>query len=481
MTSAIRACGNTWCGSTARLRGRGGPYDSYRAKTDRRSLNRFYKTVLGRIKKRPAEAGRLGGGSVAKLRAGAQRQPIRAQNRIDRRVVAIAATVIALATLAATATPRQHALRLPSAGDERTTRIAALGASSGASQPSHRAIGIVVVVHIRNGDVLAADRTAMPAAGAARAAQRGADGGFGAAAHGDVAVAVAVDARRQGVGAVDFHPAAVGAAVGAAGHGRGGEGADADADVPLAHFLIDDFADGAAVAGGGVARGAALGDGEADRAGVQVAVARVAQHAAAALDGDAALRAVFHGFEAHGAGVQAAARGEVDAGVFRARGDADHHGVAGQVDRPAVHALRRFAVARQLAVELALGAVERGQAVAHAAGFYARHGFGGGVVDRGAGGDQGEGAVALALQPGAGEVAAEFALQGLRLRRGDAFELEVLAELGVAQAQVALHGRLQGGGEVVGGQGRAGHHQGCGGSENRRAELAHIRKLLKQG
>jgi hypothetical protein len=98
------------------------------------------------------------------LRAGPQRQRIRTQDRVDRRVVAVTATRAPLPSLAAAATTGQHTLRAPRAGDERAARVAAFRAGGGLDQP---------------GDVLGADRAATPAAGAAGTAQRAADGAFG--------------------------------------------------------------------------------------------------------------------------------------------------------------------------------------------------------------------------------------------------------------------------------------------------------------
>src|SRR3546814_14813731 len=81
----------------------------------------------------------------------------------------------------------------------------------------------------------------------------------------------------------------------------------------------------AAVAGGDVARRAALADVEADRAGIEIAVAGVAQIAQAALQVAAQAGLLVFDLETDGLRVGAAEGDEIDACLLPAPADTAHH------------------------------------------------------------------------------------------------------------------------------------------------------------
>src|SRR3546814_868453 len=329
-----------------------------------------------------------------------------------------------LVALAIAAAARKHALCLPRAADVGAAGVAALRACGGLGQVQHCFARAVI-----DGDVLGLDRAAVPAGGAAGAADRRPDRGFGVAGHGHVAHAPAVHGRLQVVARVGPDPGVVragaaglreagagetadlrpdrplrtrsvrafqvhrlagiapgagaawpaggaaggeqrrpGRGLGGAGHGHvahapavhgrlqvvarvgpdpgvvragaaglreagAGETADLRPDRPLRTrsvraFQVHRLAGIAAVAGGDVARRAALADVEADRAGIEIAVAGVAQIAQAALQVAAQAGLLVFDLETDGLRVGAAEGDEIDACLLPAPADADHHAVA---------------------------------------------------------------------------------------------------------------------------------------------------------
>lgn len=413
--------------------------------------------------------------------AGHEAQAVERQQRHQRLVVAVAAAGFAGAALAVAAAAREHALALAGAGDECAAGVAAFRARGGLREVHDRFAALVV-----DGDVLGLDRAAAPARGAAGAAERGTDRGFGAALDGDVAAAPAVHGRRLRVAAGDLDPRHVGAGAARIREGRALERVDLRTERPLRAgaaraFQVRRFARVAAMAGGGVAGRAALGDVEADRAGVEIAVARIAQVAEAALQRAAQRRLLVHRHETQGLRIRAAARDEVDGGELAARADADHDAVGGHVDAPAVDAAGRPRALPEHHVELALGVFEFGQRVARVAdGDAGRRLLRAGARGRD---DELEFAVALALDPAARELVALLSFEQLRLLPGEAFGLEVLPELGIGEGEVALHrlpecgrdGVFLGGGRCGGGN----QHEGRG--ERRQDETCPGERLAHSG
>ena len=93
---------------------------------------------------------------------------------------------------------------------------------------------------------------------------------------------------------------------------------------------------------------------EADRARVQVAVARIAQVAQAALQGGERAGLLFFHDETHVTGFRLAGSDEVDAGLVAALADTNDDCVALHVDVPAIHARRHFGAAFHEGIELRL-------------------------------------------------------------------------------------------------------------------------------
>src|SRR4249919_422473 len=158
---------------------------------------------------------------------GAQRQVVRRQDR-QQRLVEAAGAVVRLLALAAAAAARQDALGLAGPGNERAARVAAFGTGGGARQVEDRFAAAVV-----DGLVLGLDRAAAPARGPTGAADRGADGGFGATPDRDVALAPTVDRRQQRVARVDPDPGVVAAGLARLREFGRGERADPRPDRPL--------------------------------------------------------------------------------------------------------------------------------------------------------------------------------------------------------------------------------------------------------
>src|SRR3546814_5180030 len=143
------------------------------------------------------------------------------------------------------------------------------------------------------------------------------DRGFGVAGHGHVAQAPAVHGRLQVVARVGPDPGVVRAGAAGLREAGAGETADLRPDRPLRTrsvraFQVHRLAGIAAVAGGDVARRAALADVEADRAGIEIAVAGVAQIAQAALQVAAQAGLLVFDLETDGLRVGAAEGAEID-------------------------------------------------------------------------------------------------------------------------------------------------------------------------